>query len=156
MSLSYYKQTVIRVQTDDFNLAAEYKKLRDNNPKDGAIVTFVGLVRDFNQSGEVSGLFLEHYPAMTEKSLAEIVDQARSRWSIGRVTVIHRVGQLNVSEQIVFVGVSSQHRQEAFHANEFIMDFLKTQAPFWKKENSKKGDTWVQAKVTDQYKAKNW
>jgi molybdopterin synthase catalytic subunit len=148
--------THIQVQTEDFDLATEYQTLRNNNPKDGAIVTFVGLVRDFNQSGNVSGLFLEHYPAMTEKSLHSIVEQARVKWPIGRVTVIHRVGQLDVSEQIVFVGVSSQHRQAAFHANEFIMDYLKTQAPFWKKETSNQGDTWVEAKQSDAQKAKKW
>lgn len=148
--------TYIHVQNQDFDLATEYQKLRYNNPKDGAIVTFVGLVRDFNQSGDVSGLFLEHYPAMTEKSLHSIVQQARTKWPIGRVTVIHRVGQLDVSDQIVFVGVSSQHRQDAFHANEFIMDYLKTQAPFWKKETSNQGDTWVEAKQSDSQKADKW
>ncbi|MGJ8680181.1 molybdopterin synthase catalytic subunit MoaE [Paraglaciecola sp.] len=148
--------TSIVVQTEDFDLATEYNQLRENNSTDGAIVTFVGLVRDFNQDGNVSGLFLEHYPEMTEKSLLAIVEQARQKWPIGRVTVIHRVGHLEVSDQIVFVGVSSQHRQAAFSANEFIMDFLKTQAPFWKKETSPKGDVWVEAKQSDVSKAQTW
>ncbi len=148
--------THIQVQNEDFDFAAEYQKLRDSSNSDGAIVTFVGLVRDTNLEQDVTGLFLEHYPAMTKKSLQQIVEQARQRWPVGSVTIIHRVGQLNVSEQIVFVGVTSEHRQAAYHANEFIMDYLKTQAPFWKKESTTQGDKWIEAKQNDHQQAKKW
>ena len=148
--------TQINVQSQDFDFAYEYQKLRDSNNSDGALVTFVGLVRDMNLQQSVSGLFLEHYPAMTAKVLNNIVKQARAKWQLGSVSIIHRVGQLNVSEQIVFVGVTSQHRQSAYHANEFIMDYLKTDAPFWKKETTTRGDRWIEAKVSDLKKSQNW
>ncbi|WP_339720254.1 molybdopterin synthase catalytic subunit MoaE [uncultured Paraglaciecola sp.] len=148
--------THISVQIQDFDFAHEYQKLRDSNDSDGAIVTFVGLVRDTNLQQSVSGLFLEHYPAMTDKVLNNIVEQARDKWQLGSVSVIHRVGQLHVSDQIVFVGVTSQHRQSAYQANEFIMDFLKTQAPFWKKETTAQGDRWIEAKVSDLKKSADW
>jgi molybdopterin synthase catalytic subunit len=148
--------TQINVQSQDFDFAYEYQKLRDSSNSDGALVTFVGLVRDMNLQQSVSGLFLEHYPAMTEKVLNNIVKQARAKWQLGSVSIIHRVGQLNVSEQIVFVGVTSQHRQSAYHANEFIMDYLKTDAPFWKKETTTRGDRWIEAKVSDLKKSQNW
>lgn len=148
--------THINVQTHDFDFAHEYQKLRNSSNSDGALVTFVGLVRDLNLQQSVSGLFLEHYPAMTNKVLTQIVEQARSKWQLGSVSVIHRVGQLNVSDQIVFVGVTSQHRQSAYHANEFIMDFLKTQAPFWKKETTEQGDKWIEAKSSDTKKIEDW
>jgi molybdopterin synthase catalytic subunit len=152
--MSHFTQIVVQAQ--DFDFAHEYQKLRDSNTSDGALVTFVGLVRDLNLQQTVSGLFLEHYPAMTEKVLADIVKTARSKWQLGSVSVIHRVGQLKVSEQIVFVGVTSQHRQSAYQANEFIMDYLKTQAPFWKKETTTQGDKWIEAKVSDMEKSKDW
>ena len=148
--------TYISVQSQDFNFDHEYQKLRDSNNSDGALVTFVGLVRDINLQKSVSGLFLEHYPAMTEKVLNNIVETARTKWKLGSVSVIHRVGQLSVSEQIVFVGVTSQHRQSAYHANEFIMDYLKTEAPFWKKETTIEGDKWIVAKASDSDKARDW
>lgn len=148
--------THISVQTQDFDFAHEYQKLRDSNSSDGALVTFVGLVRDLNLQQAVSGLFLEHYPAMTEKVLNNIVEKARAKWQLGSVSIIHRVGQLQVSEQIVFVGVTSQHRQSAYHGNEFIMDYLKTQAPFWKKETTNQGDKWIAAKASDMEKPKGW
>ncbi|GAC17608.1 molybdopterin synthase catalytic subunit MoaE [Paraglaciecola arctica] len=148
--------THISVQTQDFDFAHEYQKLRDSNSSDGALVTFVGLVRDLNLQQAVSGLFLEHYPAMTEKVLNNIVEKARTKWQLGSVSIIHRVGQLQVSEQIVFVGVTSQHRQSAYHGNEFIMDYLKTQAPFWKKETTNQGDKWIAAKASDMEKSKGW
>lgn len=148
--------THISVQTQDFDFALEYQKLRDSSNSDGALVTFVGLVRDTNLKQSVSGLFLEHYPAMTDKVLNKIVEKARDKWQLGSVSVIHRVGQLHVSEQIVFVGVTSQHRQSAYQANEFIMDFLKTQAPFWKKETTALGDRWIEAKVSDLKKSADW
>jgi molybdopterin synthase catalytic subunit len=148
--------TQINVQSQDFDFAYEYQKLRDSNNSDGALVTFVGLVRDMNLQQSVSGLFLEHYPAMTAKVLNNIVKQARAKWQLGSVSIIHRVGQLNVSEQIVFVGVTSQHRQSAYHANEFIMDYLKTDAPFWKKETTTRGDRWIEAKASDLKKSQDW
>lgn len=148
--------THISVQTQDFDFPHEYQKLRNSSDSDGALVTFVGLVRDTNLQQSVSGLFLEHYPAMTDKVLNKIVEQAREKWQLGSVSVIHRVGQLQVSDQIVFVGVTSQHRQSAYQANEFIMDFLKTQAPFWKKETTSQGDTWVEAKAKDLKKTQSW
>ncbi|MBU3002870.1 molybdopterin synthase catalytic subunit MoaE [Paraglaciecola arctica] len=148
--------THISVQTQDFDFAHEYQKLRDSNNSDGALVTFVGLVRDINLEQAVTGLFLEHYPAMTQKVLNQIVEQAREKWQLGSISVIHRVGQLCVSDQIVFVGVTSQHRQSAYHANEFIMDYLKTQAPFWKKETTTLGDMWIEAKDSDLDKSKRW
>jgi molybdopterin synthase catalytic subunit len=152
--MSYFTQ--ISVQSQDFDFAHEYQKLRDSSDSEGALVTFVGLVRDMNLQQSVSGLFLEHYPAMTEKVLNNIVEKARVKWQLGSVSLIHRVGQLKVSEQIVFVGVTSKHRQSAYQANEFIMDYLKTQAPFWKKETSSNGDKWVEAKASDMEKSQNW
>ena len=154
MSLS--SQTYIKVQPQDFSLADEYHRLMDGNSSDGAVVTFCGLVRDMNLGQSVTGLFLEHYPAMTEKSLQEIVNKARQKWPLGSVTVIHRVGELSVSEQIVFVGVTSPHRQAAFQGAEFIMDYLKTQAPFWKKETTESGNKWIEAKKSDSDKLENW
>ena len=148
--------TKISVQSEDFDFSLEYQKLRDSSHSDGALVTFVGLVRDMNLQKSVSGLFLEHYPAMTEKVLNNIVEKARAKWHLGSVSIIHRVGQLKISDQIVFVGVTSQHRQSAYHANEFIMDYLKTQAPFWKKETTIEGDRWIEAKASDMDKSKGW
>lgn len=148
--------TQISVQSEDFDFAHEYHKLKNSNNSDGALVTFVGLVRDMNLQKSVSSLFLEHYPAMTEKVLNGIVATARAKWQLGSVSIIHRVGQLKVSEQIVFVGVTSQHRQSAYHANEFIMDYLKTKAPFWKKETTSQGDKWIEAKTSDIEKSKDW
>lgn len=147
--------THISVQESDFDFAAEYQKLRSSH-SDGALVTFVGLVRDINLEKNVSGLFLEHYPAMTEKSISGIVDKARDKWPLGNISVIHRVGQLDVAEQIVFVGVTSQHRQAAYHGNEFIMDYLKTRAPFWKKETTDQGEKWLAARDSDTDKANQW
>jgi molybdopterin synthase catalytic subunit len=148
--------TQISVQSQDFVFAHEYQKLKDSSNSDGALVTFVGLVRDMNLQQTVSGLFLEHYPAMTEKALNSIVENARAKWKLGSVSVIHRVGQLEVSEQIVFVGVTSQHRQSAYQANEFIMDYLKIQAPFWKKETTAEGDKWIEAQASDIEKSQGW
>jgi molybdopterin synthase catalytic subunit len=146
----------VSVREADFDLALEYKALRHNNPSDGAIVTFVGLVRDFNQGSEVKSLFLEHYPGMTNKCLEQIVAQARAKWTLGRVRVIHRFGELALAEQIVMVGVSAQHRKSAFEASEFIMDYLKTRAPFWKKEMTHAGEKWVEAKQSDRDQADKW
>jgi molybdopterin synthase catalytic subunit len=146
----------IAVQNQDFSLNDEYQALTQDNTSDGAVVTFVGLVRDFNQGNNVSGLFLEHYPGMTEKSLDVICTQATERWALGRVRVIHRIGQLALGDQIVFVGITSKHRQSAFEACEFIMDYLKTRAPFWKKESTTAGQHWVEAEQSDNEKADKW
>lgn len=146
----------IRIQTEDFSLNDEVNRLELDNNEDGAVVTFCGRVRNKNLGENVKGLFLEHYPVMTEKSLNKIIEKAYAKWNIGRVCVIHRIGQLLVGDQIVFVGVTSKHRQDAFAANEFIMDFLKVEAPFWKKELTDKGDKWLEAKESDENKAKLW
>jgi len=150
------KLDLVGVQTDDFDIAAEYAAMRQGNQEDGAIVFFTGLVRDFNQGNHVTGLFLEHYPGMTEKALEKIVEQAKSRWPINRIRLIHRIGQLNLADQIVFVAVSGKHREAAFDACRFIMDYLKNQAPFWKKETTTKGDVWVEALEKDQTAMDKW
>lgn len=124
------------------------------SPQDGAIVTFIGKVRSFEK--EIVSLFLEHYAGMTEKVLTKIIAQARMRWSINKVVVIHRVGEIHANETIVFVGVSSAHRSDSFAATEFIMDLLKSEAPFWKKERTIDGDNWVTAKKSDIYALKKW
>lgn len=149
-------QDIIRVQTQDFDMQALYHQLCQANTVDGAIVTFCGLVRDLNQGQCVSSLFLEHYPSMTLKALQQIVSQARQKWVLGRVIVVHRVGELDVNAQIVFVGVSAIHRGNAFAACEFIMDYLKTQAPFWKKETTSEGQRWVSANQQDKVAAHRW
>ena len=149
-------KTYIAVQTEDFSLADEYQALREDNVSDGAVVTFTGCVRDFNDGSDVKGLFLEHYPGMTEKSLFDISIEAKVRWPLNRIRIIHRVGQLNLSDQIVFVGVTSAHREAAFAGCEFIMDFLKTRAPFWKKETTPSGDKWIEAKQSDEQRADKW
>jgi len=146
----------ISIQTEDFSLQDEVDLLELNNHQDGAVVTFSGRVRNKNLGENVAGLFLEHYPGMTEKSLEKIIQTAQQKWSINRVCVIHRIGQLLVGDQIVFVGVTSKHRQDAFAANEFIMDFLKVEAPFWKKELTDKGEKWLEARVSDTNKAQQW
>jgi len=146
----------IQVQTQDFDLQAEYAQLRAVSQGIGAIVQFVGLMRDINEGDEVSTLFLEHYPGMTEKSLDAIVEQARERWPLLGVRLIHRVGELTPSDQIVMVMVASAHRQAAFAACDFIMDFLKTRAPFWKKEQTPDGSRWVDAKDSDNQAAERW
>ncbi len=146
----------IAVQNDDFQVQKEYDALCEHNCDDGAVVFFVGRVRDYNDGDTVLDMTLEHYPGMTEKTLTEIVNQAKDRWELNRVRVVHRVGALKPADQIVFVGVSSPHRQAAFDGAQFIMDFLKTQAPFWKKESTKMGDRWVEAKAVDQVKSQSW
>jgi Molybdopterin converting factor, large subunit len=123
-------------------------------PQDGAVVTFIGKVRSFEN--QVISLTLEHYPKMTEKVLGNIIHQARDRWSINRVALSHRVGKINANESIVFVGVSSAHRSDAFAATEFIMDVLKNEAPFWKKEQTTSGENWVEAKQSDVNALKKW
>ena len=146
----------ISIREADFNAGAEIDLLERDNLDDGAVVTFTGRVRRHNDGEDVTGLFLEHYPGMTEHSLAQIIEQAKNRWALNRVTVIHRIGQLAIGDNIVFVGVSSAHRKDAFAGAEFIMDYLKVDAPFWKKETRQSGETWLDAKQSDQSKAKSW
>ena len=146
----------IRIQEADFDLTTEVKLLRKDDPRVGAVVTFVGTVRDMNDGSQVKGMTLEHYPGMTEKSLEEIIIQAKGRWDIYKTLVIHRVGPLLPEDQIVLVAVTSAHRGEAFAACEFIMDYLKTAAPFWKKEETPEGGKWVDARVTDDAAMARW
>jgi len=146
----------VRVQTEDFDAGAEMAAMRKGNPAIGAIASFVGVVRDVNEGDAVSNMTLEHYPGMTEKSIAEIVEQARDRWSVIDALVVHRVGLLRPTDQIVLVIVASAHRGDAFAACEFIMDYLKTRAPFWKKENTSEGARWVDARATDDLAAERW
>ncbi|MDP0337574.1 molybdopterin synthase catalytic subunit MoaE [Glaesserella parasuis] len=149
------EQTLIQVQQDPFDQNAIYKWLSEQHSV-GATTLFVGKVREMNLGDSVSGLYLEHYPAMTEKALREIVDEAKSRWELQRVAVIHRIGQLYTGDEIVLVGVSSAHRGNAYHANEFIMDYLKTKAPFWKRETTDHGDRWIEGRESDQQAADKW
>lgn len=146
----------IRIQESDFDLSAEIASMRIGDPRVGAVVTFLGTVRDMNDGSSVKGMTLEHYPGMTEKALQEILDQAKSRWDLYQTLVIHRVGLLLPEDQIVMVAVTSAHRGEAFAACEFIMDYLKTAAPFWKKEDTPEGGRWVDARVTDETAMSRW
>ena len=145
----------ILVQKEDFDLDAEVRELRKNSSV-GAVVTFLGTVRDLNDGKDVSGMTLEYYPGMTEKALTKIAKQALERWDIEDVTVIHRVGELRVTDQIVLVGVSGKHRGEAFDACEFVVDYLKTEAPFWKKETLPEGERWVEARDSDETAKERW
>ncbi|WP_304643117.1 molybdopterin synthase catalytic subunit MoaE [uncultured Parasutterella sp.] len=145
----------ILVQKEDFDLDAEVRELRKNSSV-GAVVTFLGTVRDLNDGKDVSGMTLEYYPGMTEKALTKIAKQALERWDIEDVTVIHRVGELRVTDQIVLVGISGKHRGEAFDACEFVIDYLKTEAPFWKKETLPEGERWVEARDSDETARERW
>lgn len=145
----------ISVQVEEFDIAAEHALLSEGSAA-GAVVTFVGKVRDMNLGDQVVGLHLEHYPGMTEKALAEICDQAEQRWPLLSVRVIHRVGDLAIGDQIVYVGVASAHRLAAFEACEFIMDYLKTKAPFWKKERTSHATRWVESRDSDREAAERW
>jgi molybdopterin synthase catalytic subunit len=146
----------VRVQAEDFDVARELALLRGDNRAVGAVAAFIGTVRDVNDDARVASMTLEHYPGMTEKALAAIVDAAKSRWDIIDALVIHRVGALAPSDQIVLVGVTSAHRGEAFAACEFIIDYLKTQAPLWKKEQTSDGARWVEARAADDDAAARW
>ena len=147
---------MVRVQAADFDPGAELAELRLGKPQIGALASFVGLVRDLNDGAGVSELTLEHYPGMTEKALEEIIAEARRRWTLIDVLLIHRVGRLLPTDQIVLVAVASAHRGEAFAACEFIMDYLKTRAPFWKREVTAAGARWVEARLADEQAAKRW
>lgn len=146
----------VRVQREDFDIGAEIAAFRRADPAIGAIASFIGLVRDVNEGDAVAGMTLEHYPGMTEKALAGIVAEAKSRWDIIDALVIHRVGELKPLDQIVLVVVMGAHRGAAFAACEFIMDYLKTQAPFWKKEQTAQGARWVEARASDDQAAERW
>ena len=146
----------VRVQEADFDVGAELTALRAGDARVGALASFVGLVRDVNHGVGVSEMTLEHYPGMTEKALTAIVDEAKTRWDIYGALVIHRVGPLRPCDQIVLVAVTSAHRGEAFAACEFIMDYLKTRAPFWKREATPDGARWVDARDSDDSAAERW
>jgi molybdopterin synthase catalytic subunit len=146
----------VRIQTEDFDLGAETLALRAANPAVGALACFVGTVRDINIGSVVSGMVLEHYPGMTEQSIETIIDAAKARWKVIDALVIHRVGALAPTDQIVLVAVTSSHRGDAFNACEFIMDYLKTAAPFWKKERTVDGERWVDARETDDAALARW
>lgn len=146
----------VRIQAEDFDLAREVAALRASNPKVGGVVTFLGTVRDLNEGAQVAAMELEHYPGMTEASIEAIIDQAMARWPIFDALVIHRVGPLLPQDQIVLVAVTSPHRGEAFAACEFIIDYLKTEAPFWKKEQTPEGARWVDARVSDDVALDKW
>lgn len=145
----------ISVQTEPFSIGEEYQRLSED-ASSGSIVTFIGKVRDMNLGDDVTGLRLEHYPGMTERSLHDICQQAEGRWPLSEITVIHRVGDLDVGDQIVFVGVSSAHRSASFESCEFIMDYLKTKAPFWKKERTTASERWIESRDTDLAAAERW
>jgi molybdopterin synthase catalytic subunit len=146
----------IRVQSEPFDLAVEQESLRRGRPEVGALVTFVGLMRDLNEGKRVSRMTLEHYPGMTEKALAAIAEEAAERWDLIDIRVIHRVGTLFPQEPIVLVAVTSGHRGDAFRACELLIDYLKTKAPFWKKEISEEGERWVEARPMDEAAAQRW
>ena len=146
----------ILVQAEAFDLGAEVDAMRDGRTDIGAIASFVGLARDINEGSGVRAMTLEHYPGMTEKALTALVEEANARWALLDVTVIHRVGRLLPGDPIVLVVVASSHRGEAFAACEFIMDYLKTQAPFWKKEETPEGERWVEARASDDAAAARW
>ena len=146
----------VRVQTKDFDAGAEIARLRGGDPKVGAVAAFIGVARDVNDGAAVATLSLEHYPGMTERALKGIVAEARARWRLIDALVIHRVGELKPTDQIVLVAVISANRGEAFAACEFIMDYLKTRAPFWKKEATTEGERWVEARTDDDDAAARW
>jgi molybdopterin synthase catalytic subunit len=146
----------VRVQTADFDVGAEIRGLRGTDPRVGAVASFVGVVRDVNDGDAVSRLFLEHYPGMTERELEKICAEARARWEILDTLVVHRVGEMAPTDQIVLVVVTGGHRGEAFAACEFIMDYLKTRAPFWKREDTPAGQRWVDARASDDDAAARW
>ncbi len=148
--------THIAIQTADFDVSEELRLLRAEDARIGAVCSFVGTVRDRNDGSSVASMELEHYPGMTEKSIAEIVETARQRFAIFGVRVIHRVGVLQPQDQIVLVAVSSEHRGESFLACEFVMDYLKSLAPFWKKEATPDGARWVDARVSDEAAMARW
>lgn len=149
-------KTTIRVSHDDFDAGAEIRAAAARSPASGAVASFVGIVRNHNDGESILGMSLEHYPGMTEKALEGIFAKARERWSLDDVTVIHRVGDLKLGDQIVLCLVCAAHRREAFEACEYIMDWLKTEAPFWKKEQTAAGSRWVDARESDEAAKARW
>jgi molybdopterin synthase catalytic subunit len=149
--------TDIIVQEEDFSIGKLSERARSNDASNGALVTFTGMVRELHQQeSPLQSLFLEHYPGMTEKALSSIATQAREKWPIGNVVIYHRIGELTLNDNIVFVGVTSAHRVAAFEAAQFIMDYLKRDAPFWKKEITSEGENWVEQKQSDLDAANKW
>ncbi len=146
----------VRIQNEDFDVSREIAQLRSGNPQIGAVASFIGVVRDLNDGDKVAEMTLEHYPGMTEKAIDKIIDEAKQRWQVYDALVIHRIGTLAPLDQIVLVVVTSAHRGDAFAACEFIMDYLKTQAPFWKKEKTPDGTHWVEARSSDDAAAERW
>ena len=146
----------ISIQQNDFDHAAELDALRRQSTETGALVSFAGLVRDFSDGDGIERIYLEHYPGMSEKALARIVAEAKQRWSLLGVRVIHRIGELGPGEQIVLVATASQHRADAFAACEFIIDYLKTDAPFWKREQTRHGTRWLETKASDEQRMQRW
>lgn len=146
----------INVRDKDFDVGAEIAALRGGRTDIGAIAAFIGLMRDFNDGAAVHAMSLEHYPGMTERALSEIAAQASSRWAVDDVVIIHRIGRFEPGDQIVLVLTSARHRGDAFSACEFIMDYLKTKAPFWKKEHTSNGERWVEARASDESARSRW
>jgi molybdopterin synthase catalytic subunit len=146
---------IIRIQTEDFDLAGLNREMLDGRSDVGAIASFIGLVRDLD-SNPLQQMTLEHYPGMTESALQGIAERAQQRWQIANLGIIHRVGPLKPSDQIVLVSVLSAHRADAFEACQFIMDYLKTEAPFWKKEVTEQGARWVESRDSDEQARKKW
>jgi molybdopterin synthase catalytic subunit len=146
----------IAVQHEDFDLSAETRRLCEGRHDIGATVSFSGLVRDMSSDQSLVALELEHYPGMTEKALTEIANEACARWEITDLTIVHRVGRLAPGDNIVLVITASPHRREAFEACEFLMDYLKTRAPFWKKEVTRQGESWVASRDSDSQAAERW
>jgi molybdopterin synthase catalytic subunit len=146
----------VQIQQEPIALAAEQDALWRGRPQVGALVSFIGLMRDMNEGLAVSGMTLEHYPGMTEKALAGIAEEAAGRWDLEAIRIVHRVGPLVPQDPIVFVGVAGRHRGEAFRACEFLIDYLKTRAPFWKKESTADGERWVEARDADEETARRW
>lgn len=154
MSENVYLQ--VSVQSEDFDVGAELQQLRAATPQAGALVNFVGLVREVAADGQLSEMVIEHYPGMTEKALQQIAQQAAQRWPLLGIRMIHRVGALAAQAQIVLVATTSLHRQAAFEACAFMMDYLKTEAPFWKKEIGAFGEHWVEARASDEQAKQQW
>ena len=148
-------ESLIKIQTEDFSIGELYDWLKSKDASSGAVVTFTGIVREHVET-QMQHMFLEHYPGMTERALEKIVEQARERWQLGNIVVIHRVGRLSLNDNIVFVGVASGHRVNAFEAAQFIMDYLKKDAPFWKKEINAESEAWVEQKSSDLDAANKW
>ncbi len=146
----------VRVQTEDFDISAEIALLRAGNASVGAVASFIGVMRDFNDGSGVSELTLEHYPGMTERALEAIVAEAHSRWQLIDTLIVHRVGPMTPTDQIVLVVTLSSHREQALAACAFVMDYLKTRAPFWKKERTGQGERWVEPRTTDDEAAGRW